>query len=327
MSKLTLSVALGDYDRVRPIHDGRVAIDGVEPIPFALSPEEIFFRAFRHAEFDITELSLSSYCVMTANGTSPYIAIPAYPSRAFRHTSLYVRKDRIATPGDLRGKRIGVAEYQLTANVWVRSILADHGVMPEDVTWVRGGLEVAKRTEKIKLSLPEGVRLEAAPEGQSLSDLLAAGDIDAIITPRMPSAARQSAKVGWLFDDPTAVARDYYKRTGVFPIMHLVGIRRTLAEAHPWLPNAVFKAMCEAKDIALDLLRDTSATKVTLPFVEEQLAAAEELMGPDFWAYGLEEGRVTLDAFLDAHHRQGLSTRRLEVDELFHPTTAEQFTI
>ena len=327
MSELSLSVALGDYDRVRPILDGRVQIDGVEPVTFALSPEEIFFRAFRHAEFDICELSLSSYCVMTQRGTSDYIGIPAFPSRAFRHTSIYVRKDRITRPEDLKGCKIGVPEYQLTANVWVRAILEEYDVHPRDIHWIRGGLEEPGRLEKIALKLPPDVKLENAPEGRTLSQMLDTGEIDAVITPRMPSVNRSNSNIGWLFDDPTATAKDYFKRTGIFPIMHLMGIRKDLVERHPWLPNAVFKASVQAKDMAMDLLRDTSATKVTLPFVEEQLVAAEELMGDDFWPYGVERNRRTLDAFLGAHHTQGLSARRLCVEELFHHATLEQFAI
>ena len=327
MSKLNLSVAVGDYDRARPIVDGRVQIDGVEPTCMVLSPEEIFFRAFRHAEFDICELSLSSFTVKTANDDCPYVGVPAFLSRAFRHTSLYVRTDRIRSPADLKGKRIGVAEYQLTANVWVRAILQEHGVEPEDVTWLRGGLEQPGRPEKIALKLPDAIRIETAPEDKSLSQLLLDGEIEAIITPRMPSCHGAENNVGWLFPDPTAAAMDWYERTQIFPIMHIVGVRKELADAHPWLPGAVLKAMTEAKTLALAQLADTSATKVTLPFVEEQLARARDLMGEDFWSYGIAANRPTLDAFLQQHHAQGLSSRRLTPEELFHPSTHEAFLI
>ncbi|WP_029008720.1 ABC transporter substrate-binding protein [Azospirillum halopraeferens] len=323
MSKLTLSVAVGDYDRTRPLVDGRVLIDGVDAVCQVLSPEEIFFRAFRHAEFDVCELSLSSFTVKTAQGNSPYVGVPAFLSRAFRHTAIYVRRDRIRSPADLKGRRIGLPEYQLTACVWARAILADHGVAPSDVTWVRGGLEDPGRPEKIALTLPSDVRLEAAPGDATLSRMLADGEIDAIVTPRRPSCHGVHPHVGWLFDDPRAQAMADYRRTGVFPIMHLVGVRRTLAEAHPWLPVAVYKALNRSKALALDLLADTSATKVTLPFVEEQLAAARDLLGADFWSYGLEENRRTLDAFLAHHHAQGLSARRVRPEELFHPATHE----
>src|SRR5216683_1000657 len=166
MAKLSLSIAVGDYDRVRPLVDGTVGIDGVAPIFMALEPEEIFFRAFRHADFDVCELSLSSFAVKTANGDCPYVGVPVFPSRAFRHTSIYVRTDRIRAPEDLKGKRIGVPEYQLTANVWVRAILEEeHGVKPSDVTWVRGGYEQPGRVEKIAIQLPPDIRLENVPDG------------------------------------------------------------------------------------------------------------------------------------------------------------------
>ncbi len=239
MSKLQLSIAMGDYDRTRALLDGSVQIDGVDPVCMLLSPEETFFRAFRGVEFDISELSFSSYLVKASKGESPYIAVPVFLSRAFRHTSIYVRKDRIKKPEDLKGKRVGVPEYQLTANVWARAILQDDfGVAPSDITWVRGGIDTPGRPEKIKLQLPADVRLENAPEGQTISDLLDRGELDGFIAPRPPSgAASTNPNVGWLFDDPTATAKDYYRRTGVFPIMHVVGVKKELAAQHPWLPR------------------------------------------------------------------------------------------
>lgn len=327
--KLQLSVATGDYDRTRALFDGRVQIDGVDPVYMALSPEEMFFRAMRHVDFDIAELSFSSYLVKHARGDCPYIAVPVFVSRAFRHTSIYVRKDRIRRPEDLKGKRIGLPEYQLTAHVWARAILQDDfGVHPSEVTWVRGGIDTPGRPEKIKLDLPANIRVENAPEGRTISELLDAGEIDGFIAPRPPSgAALANPNVGWLFDDPTAVAKDYYRRTGVFPIMHVVGVRKELAAQHPWLPGAVFKAFSEAKAVALEALGDTSATKVTLPFVEEQLKAARETLGPDYWSYGVPANRPTLETFVRHHHGQGLSARQVAVDELFHPATYETYSI
>ena len=329
MTKLQLSVAMGDYDRTRALFDGRVQIDGVDPIYMLLNPEEMFFRAMRSMDFDIAELSFSSYLVKHSKGDCPYIAIPVFLSRAFRHTSIYVRKDRIKKPEDLKGKRIGLPEYQLTANVWARAILQDDfGVRPEDVTWVRGGIDTPGRPEKIKLQLPANVKVEAAPEGKTISELLDQGDIDGFIGPRPPSrSALANPNIGWLFDDPTAVAKDYYRRTGVFPIMHVVGIRKELAAQHPWLPGAVFKAFTQSKAAALALLSDTSATKVTLPFVEEQLKAARETMGEDYWSYGVAPALKTLETFVRHHHSQGLSARLMSVDELFHPATYETYSI
>jgi 4,5-dihydroxyphthalate decarboxylase len=273
-------------------------------------------------------LSLSSFTVKTAQGDCPYVGVPAFVSRAFRHTAIYVRTDRIKNPGDLKGKKVGVPEYQLTANVWARAILQDdHGVKPSDIHWIRGGIEDADRPEKISIKLPGDVTLEDAPRGKSISALLRDGAIDGFIAPRPPSLPKNTPNVGWLFPDPVAAAKDYFKRTGIFPIMHLVGVRRTLAEKHPWLPGAVYKAFEQSKQAALDLLSDTSATKVTLPFVEERLMEARDLMGDDFWSYGVAANRKTLENFLAHHHSQGLSPRLLKVEELFHPGTLETFKL
>lgn len=328
MSRLELSVATGDYDRTRALIDGTVRIDGVESVCMTLSPEEIFFRAFRHAEFDVCELSLSSYLVKVSRGDCPYVAVPAFVSRAFRHTSIYVRTDRIRHPADLKGKRVGVPEYQLTAIVWARALLQDDfGVAPADMTWVRGGIDTPGRPEKIALELPAGIRLEQAPEGETISSLLDRGELDAFIAPRPPSCAGRNPNVGWLFADPAATANDYFRRTGIFPIMHVVGVRKPLAERHPWLPAAVLKAFEQARAIALERLADTSSTKVMLPFVEEQLAAARGLMGVDFWSYGVAPNRGTLETFARHHHAQGLSKRLVNVDEMFHPATYETASI
>jgi 4,5-dihydroxyphthalate decarboxylase len=330
VAKLKLSIAMGDYDRTRPLVDGTVQIDGTDPIFMLLSPEEMFFRAFRDVAFDISELSLSSFAVKTAARTNPYIGVPVFPSRAFRHTSICIRTDRgIEKPADLKGRRIGSPEYQLTACVWARALLEEeYDVKPSDITWVRGGMEEPGRPEKIALTLPSDIRIETAPEGATLSGMLERGEIDGIIGPRAPSSfERGDPNVGWLFPDPTRTASEYFRKTGIFPIMHVLGIRRELAAEHPWLPMAVFKAFEQAKTAALARLVDTSATKVTLPFVEEQLRAARQLMGPDFWSYGVAPNRHVLQSFLHHHHKQGLSQRPLEVEELFHPSTFESHKI
>lgn len=324
MPKLELSVATGDYDRVRPLIDGTVAIDGVAPVFMALEPEEIFFRAFRHAEFDIAELSLSSFTVRTVRGNNPYVGVPVFPSRAFRHSGVYIRTDRgIKAPADLKGRKIGLAEYQLTANVWIRAFLEDDfGVEPASVHWVRGGIEEPGRPEKIPIALPQGVTVTEAPAGRSLSQMLLDGEIDALIGPRTPSAmTAANREIGWLFPDPRDAAIENYRRTKNFPIMHVIGVRRTLAESHPWLPAAVLKAFEQAKAAAFARLADTSASKVMLPFVDQQLQEAQDLMGRDFWPYGVSLNRRCLEYFLQQHHRQGLSDRLVTIAELFHPAT------
>jgi 4,5-dihydroxyphthalate decarboxylase len=326
MSKLALSIAVGDYDRVRPLVDGSVLIDGVDPVFMLLEPEEIFFRAFRHADFDICELSMSSFTVKTAIGDCPYVGVPVFPSRAFRHNSIYIRTDRgIARPEDLKGRRIGVPEYQVTANVWTRAVLEDeHGVKPSDVTWVRGGYEQAGRIEKIAVNLPHDVYVEDAPAAATISGMLANGEIDAVIGPRAPSCFINGHEhVGWLFPDPAAAAAAWFRKSKIFPIMHILGIRRTLADQHPWLPVAAMKAFEQSKARALAKLGDVAASKVTLPFIDEQLHAARGLMGEDFWSYGLEANRHVLEVFLRRHHAEGLSSRLLSPEALFHPSTHE----
>jgi 4,5-dihydroxyphthalate decarboxylase len=306
-----------------------VRIDGVDPVFMTLSPEEIFFRAFRSQDFDICELSLSSFTLRTALGDCPYVGVPAFVSRMFRHTSIWVRTDRIKEPKDLKGKKVGLPEWQLTANVWARAILEDDfGVKCSDIHWIRGGIEEPGRPEKNPIKLPPGVRLDNAPEGATISQMLIDGEIDGFVAPRPPSHMTAATKnVGWLFRDPTAAAKDYFKRTGIFPIMHLIGIRRTLVEKHPYLPVAVFKAFEQSKAAAMAALSDTSATKVTLPFIEERLKEARDLMGEDFWAYGVEPNRKTLESFLHHHHAQGLSPRLMKVEEMFHPSVYETFKL
>ncbi|MGE4450910.1 ABC transporter substrate-binding protein [Castellaniella sp.] len=330
MPKLNLSFAIGDYDRNRAIIDGRVLVDGVDPVIMQLSPEEIFFRAMRHASFDVCELSLSSFTLRVARGDSPYVGIPVFLSRAFRHASIIVRKDSgIQAPPDLAGKRVGTPEWQLTANVWTRAFLQDDfNVQPQDIHWLRGGLEEPGRVEKLKTHLPAGVTMEDIPSDRTLDQMLDSGEIDAYIGPRAPRCfTTDNPRLRWLFEDPTQAALDYYRRTKIFPIMHLLGVRRTLAETHPWLPVALQKAFNQSKALALEALADTSATKATLPFVEEQLRLAQAQMGMDFWTYGAHENRHVLDYFLKHHHAQGISSRLVDAKELFHPATLERYRI
>ena len=330
MSNLRLSVAIGPYDRMMPLVHGEARIDAVDPQFMLLEPEEIFFRAMRHEAFDICELSLSSYSLRVARGDSPYVAVPVFPSRAFRHTCVVVRSDRgISRPADLRGRRIGIPEYQLTANVWARAILEEeYGVHARDITWVRGGYETPGRIEKLSVNPPEGVVLQGVPDGATISGMLAAGELDGVMGPRAPSCfERGHPDIKWLFDDPTAEAVAWYRKTRIFPVMHVLGIRKSLVERHAWLPGAVMKAFETSKRIALEKLTDTSATKVTLPFVEENLRRARQLMGEDFFSYGLAQNRHVFEYFLRHHHAQGLSSRLLTPEELFHASTLEAHKI
>lgn len=330
MSNLSLSVAMGNYDRTRPIIDGRVPIQGVDPVVMMQEPEELFFRAFRNVDYDVCELSLSSFVVRTARGDCPYVGVPVFPSRCFRHTSIYIRTDRgIGKPEDLKGRRIGTPEYQLTACVWARALLADdYGVQPSDVTWVRGGIEEKGRIEKINMNLPADVTIEDIDPDTTLSELLEAGEIDGMVTPRAPSCfKRGAANVGRLFEDSEAAAREYYARTGIYPIMHLLGIRKSLLEQHPWLAGNIVKAFEAAKNLAAADLVDIAAPKVMLPFLAEHLEALQAMMGEDIWPYGLAKNRAVLETFLRHHHAQGLSERLVSVEELFAPASLDSFRI
>ena len=330
MSKLKLSVAIGNYDRVRPLFDGAVQIDGVDPVFMTLPPEEIFFRAFRTMDFDICELSMSSFTVKTAQGNCPYVGVPAFVSRAFRHNSIYVRTDRIKTPDDLKGKRIGLPEYQLTACVWAR----DHpGARPRHQAVGRDlGAGRHRRSEPAGEDHDQAAAGRAAGERARGQDhLAAAGERrDRRLHRAAGAAPGRQATIrisAGCFADPIAAGKDYYKRTGIFPIMHVTGIRRTLVEQHPWLPAAVLKAFEQSKAKCLEELEDTATSKCTLPFVDEQLKAARELMGHDFWSYGLAPNRKVLETFLRHHHAEGLSSRLVTPEEMFHPSTHETFTI
>jgi 4,5-dihydroxyphthalate decarboxylase len=329
MANLQLSVAIGNYDRCRPLLDREVQIDGVAPVFMKLSPEEIFFRAFRNAEFDICELSLSSSTLRISEGRFSYVCVPIFLSRMFRHSAVYVRKDRIKCPLDLRNQRVGLPEYQLTANVWVRAFLNDDfGVAPEDIIWVRGGISEPDRTEKIALDLPRNIRLEDAPPGKTISALLAEGEIDGFIAPRAPDIPLGDYKnIGWLFDDPEEAAIEYYRKSKIFPIMHILGMRRELAERHRWLPNAIFKAFSESKELAIGRLEEMSACKITMPFVDERLQKDKQLMGQDFWSYGIEKNEHVLKSFCAAHHAQGLSKRVVTINEMFEGSMLGSFRI
>ena len=325
-----LAVACGDYDRTRALFDGRVRIDGCDPVFLALPPEEIFFRAFVHEEFDVAELSLSSYTMRRSRGDCPYVAVPAFLSRSFRHSAVYIRTDRgVERPEDLRGRRVGVPEYQMSAAVWVRGLLREtYGVAPGDVRWITGGMETPGRREKVRFTPPAGVVVEAAPPDATLSGMLEDGAIDALVAPRPPSClVRGAPAVGRLFAMFGRDEEDYYRRTGIFPIMHLAGVKVRLAERHPWLPASVYKAFQAAKALAVAALDDANALATSLPFQLWHAEQARGLMGVDFWPYGLEENRGTLEVFLRYHFEQGLSARRLAPAELFAPSTTSQWKI
>lgn len=326
MSKLQISLACCDYDRTRAIFDGRAAIDGCEVLATPLEPEETFHRAFHYQEFDVSELSMSSYSMLVARGENPYVAIPAFVSRVFRHSGIYMRTDRgIEAPRDLKGKTIGVPQYQITANVWIRGILQDeYGVRPSEVRWRSGGIEEPGLVERTRLALPAEIDLQPIPRDRTLSQMLEAGELDGVIGARAPSCfLRGAPKVARLFPDFRRVEEDYYRRTRIFPVMHLVGIRRTLLEKHPWLAVNVFKAFIAAKELCWRELGQIGHLYVSLPWGVAEFQRARDLMGEDYWSYGVEPNRHLLEAFTRYHFEQGLSARRLKPEDLFAASTLE----
>jgi 4,5-dihydroxyphthalate decarboxylase len=322
MTKLTVSLAGVDYDRTRAIFDGTVGIEGCEVICVAMSPEEAF-RAFRYQEFDITELSLSNTMNLIAKGACPYIGISVFPSRLFRHSSIYIRTDRgIERPEDLRGKVVGVPEYQMTAAVWVRGILQDeYGLRAAEVKWRNGGLEQPGREARVPLALPPEIELQPIPANETLSAHLDDGMLDALISALAPSCFGRNPKVQRLFPDYRAAEEAYFQRTRMFPITHLVGIRRSLVERHPWLPVNTYVAYLKAQDLCYRQMETIGHLFTTLPWPVEELQRARTLMGEDFWSYGVEPNRRELEAVARYAHEQGINPREVAPEELFAPST------
>ena len=333
MARLRLTFACGDYDRTRALAEETIRPDGIELTYLRLPVEETFFRMMRHREFEVAELSLSSYVLSLRPGDpagSPFVALPVFTSRMFRHGSLYCNAGAgISSPEDLRGKVVGTPEYQLTACVWMRGILGDrHGVPFDSVRYLTGGQETAGRIEKAGVDLPPSVRIGRIPEGRTLSAMLVTGEIDALCTPRVPSPfVAGDARVRRVFPDVVASEKEYYAATGIFPIMHVVVVRRDVYDRHPWVAQSLYKALLAAKDEAYANLYDTSALRFVLPWLIPQLEEARALMGEDYWSYGLDGNRETLNTFLRYHHEQGLSRRLWTPEELFAPESTESAVI
>lgn len=323
-----MTLACWDYDRTLPLADGRVQVEGVDLTYLHLPVEETFFRMARFHEFDVAEMSLSSYLVSLAHGR-PFVAIPVFPSRSFRHNGVYVHASAgIEKPSDLVGRVVGVPEYQLTACVWIRGILAEHeGVPVSSVAYRTGGLHEPGRVEKLAVA-PDGVDLSPIEPGRTLDGLLVEGALDAVYCPRTPrSFLRKDPAVRRLWADPKAAELDYYRATGIFPIMHTVVIRRSLYEAEPWLAGSLYKAFCSAKALVQEGLEDTAASLSMLPWTYAAVAEAQGLIGDDYWAYGIEANRTTLTTFARYAHDQGLTERVFEPEELFAPETTEAYAI
>ena len=325
MGALPLTLACWDYDRTRALQDGRVRPEGIELTYLPLMMPESFDRMLRFGEFGASEMSLSWYTRTVTADVRPFVALPVFPSRMFRHSSIYVHVDSgIDEPRDLIGKRVGCPEYQMTAAVWVKGILAEHhGVPVESVTYFTGGLEQEGQRE-MPMSLPGAIVVRPIGDDQTLSAMLDAGEIDALYTPQQPSSFTNGSKnVRRLFEDHRSVEQAYFAKTGIFPIMHVVVVRQDIYEAHPWVARSLVKAFDAAKRLAESDLFETKAVKIMLPWLTAHAEATKKLLGPDFWPYGIERNRHTLQVFLRYSWDQGLLSRPLRPDELFAPETLD----
>lgn len=324
--RLSLSIACPPYDRVMPLADGRVVPDGIDLTFLSLPVEEVFWRQLRNQEFDISESSLSSYVMLRSRGDERFVAIPAFTSRFFRHSCVFINTHKgIRKPQDFKGKIVGLPEYQITAVVWLRGIFQDeYGVFPKDIHWRSGGEETPGRVEKIKLNLPSEIDLKPIPPDAYLSKMLDDGEVDAMFTARTPSSfSKGSPNVARLFENYREVEGKYYQKTGIFPIMHTIIIKREVYQKNPWIAVNLYKAFCRAKEIATNGYMETAALHVTLPWVNSEVEYTQKLLGKDWWPYGLDRNRKTLETFLRYHHEQGLSERLMTVEELFAPETLD----
>lgn len=319
MDEPVLKTAFWDYDRTRPLLDGSMAVEGFRLDVEVLRPEETFARAFGSAEFDLCELSFSNSVTAISRGDFAYVLVPVFLSRAFRHSTIFVRADGGMTePVSLKGRRVGLQEYDMTAAVVVRGFLRDYGVEPRDVLWKVGE---AERTKPLEFPLghpPDGVSIEILPPGRSLEERLLSGELDAIVSLRVPETFRQGdPRIVRLFPDPARAEKEWYAGQRIFPIMHAVGVRATLAAKHPGLTRRVYEAFLAAKARAVAELEIIQAPKVTLPWPHAALEEARTLMGADPWPYGLAANRHVLQRQLDWSYADGLQARRVGLDELF----------
>jgi 4,5-dihydroxyphthalate decarboxylase len=320
MADLKLTLACWDYDRTRPLIDGRVKADGIDLDIKIHRPRVAFQRMLDTQEFEVSELSLASYAALKGRGQCPFVAVPVALSKIFRHSCIYVRKDAgIKTPQDLRGKRVGTSQYSSTGLVFMRGMLQDdYGLRSEDMHWFMGGLNTFVEPPLIPLNLPKAVRLDFLKEGETLEKMFDAGELDALLSLYIPKSFLAGAPhVARLFPNYKEAEQDWYRRTKIFPIMHTVVVREDIHRAHPWVAKNIYQAFCEAKALAIDGLYDTDALRVALPWLLDHVEETWRVFGKDFWPYGLEPNRATWAAVGRYVHEQGLSPRAVSADELF----------
>ncbi|MDQ2961975.1 MAG: 4,5-dihydroxyphthalate decarboxylase [Pseudomonadota bacterium] len=329
MAKIQLSLAIGAYDHVRDVLDGTVPVAGVELTVLRLPVEEMFYRFLMHGEFDVSEASLGKIVALAAQDDHRFVPLPVFPSRVFRHSSIYIRSGGdIARPEDLAGKRVGVPEWAQTAAIYTRGLLSEeYGVDLASIHWHQAGVNDPGRIEKVKLTLPSGIRLTVVAD-RSLSEMLLAGDLDAVLSARPPAPILAGdPRVRRLFADHRAVERAYARKTGIFPIMHVVAMRREVYERDRWLAMNLFKAFDEAKARSLERIADMAASFLPLPWAPDELRSARELFGSDPWPYGIAPNRTTLDIFLRYAFEQGVCSRPLTLETLFPPEMQSTFRI
>ena len=325
--RLLLTVAISDYDHVRDFASGAVAADGIAANFLTLTIEEIFFRFTRFREWDVSEMSMGKYVSLRSQGDTSLSAIPVFPSRVFRHSSIYVRRDGpVRVPADLKGRRVGVPEWAQTAAVYSRgALMHQYGLKLQDIDWYQAGVNQPGRAEKVKLALPPGTRLTPRADA-SLDDMLLAGELDAVLSAHPPaSVERGDPRIVRLFEDYRAVEEAYWRDTGIFPIMHVVAIRSALLARHPWIAGNLLKAFEEAKRRSVARALEITATRFPVPWIYDTAAKAQAQFG-ELFPYGVEPNRVTLEAFLAYAHEQGVCHRLVAVDELFPETVRAQFT-
>lgn len=331
MAPIPITFASGLYDRMIPLATGEVRPTGIDLNFLELDhPRDVFDRMVSSKDFDCSELSASEYITMYAAGKRDFIAIPVFPSRAFRHSFIAVNGDRIKSPGDLNGKRIGVQHYTMTAAVWQRGLLQhEYGVDLGSIEWVEGKMEGPGshgKPSSLPALRPVNITQNTNPE-KSLSDLLRDGEIDATIGADPPECLGRSPHIRRLFPDFKKVEKDYFRRTGIFPIMHLVAIRRELYERNRWIATNLFEAMDDSKELARKRMLTTSALRYMLPWLPEAIDDIRETFGEDCWPYGLEANRKTLEALVTYLEEQSMIEKKIPIEELFAPVRPANFKI
>ena len=318
-ARLHLTLATTDYDHVRDLVNGVVRADGIVLTAFTLPIEEITFRFIKNREWDVSELSFGKFIGYCSQGNSPFIGIPVFPSRVFRHSAFYVRADRgITAPKDLQGKTVGIPEWAQTAGIYARGFLAESaGVDLRKIKWVQAGMNEAGREEKVEFTLPKGIQYQQRHDS-SLSAMLLSGEIDAAICARVPDAfTNGGGKIVRLYPAYREEEKRYYDATSIFPIMHVIAMRRAVFERYPWVAMNMFKAFEQAKARSLDRIGDLTASRIPVPWAAAIAREWGEGFGADPFPYGLEANRKTLDAFCRFAHDQGVTAKRLTPDDLF----------